>query len=77
MFCPRCDKDLAIKFFDAPKDGAWTLYRCPFCDFVWRSTEKAHIQNKDLYEAGFKLDEEKIGQMIEKPAIPPLREREN
>lgn len=77
MFCPRCDKDLAIEFFDAPKEGAWKLYRCQFCDFVWRSTEKAHIKNRDLYNPSFKLDEEKIGRMIEKPAIPPLKEEKS
>lgn len=74
MYCPRCDKDQAYKFFEAPKKGAWELYRCPFCQFVWRSTEKASIKNKDLYNPSFKLTEEKISQMMEKPTIPPLKE---
>lgn len=73
MFCPRCDKDEANKFFEAPKDGSWELYRCRYCSFVWRSTEKEYIKNKDLYDPSFKLNEEKISQMIEKPTIPPLR----
>jgi hypothetical protein len=73
MFCPRCDKDVVTKIFDAPGNGSWELYHCRYCDFVWRSTEKAHIRNKDLYDPNFKLNEYKISQMIEKPAIPPLR----
>ena len=47
MFCPRCDKDEGIKFFEAPQDRSWELYRCRYCDFIWRSTEKDYIKNKD------------------------------
>lgn len=73
MFCPRCDKDEAIKVLEAPKDGSWEVYRCPYCDFVWRSTEKEYIKNKDFYPPNFKLSEDKMVEMIDKPAIPPLR----
>lgn len=73
MFCPRCDKDKAVKFFEAPKDKSWKLYRCRYCDFVWRSTEKDSVKNKDLYPSDFKLSEEKVNKMTDKPAIPPLR----
>jgi hypothetical protein len=54
MFCPRCDKDEGIKFFEAPQGKSWELYRCRYCDFVWRSTEKEYIKNKDLYHPDFK-----------------------
>jgi hypothetical protein len=73
MFCPRCDKDEGIKFFEAPQGKLWELYRCRYCDFVWRNTEKEYIKNKDLYHPDFKLNEDRISQMIDKPAIPPLR----
>lgn len=74
MDCPRCDSVEAITFFQAPKDGAWELYRCPNCHFVWRSTEPEHIRNKVLYNPDFKLTEDKMKKMIDKPAIPPIRE---
>ena len=75
MFCPRCDKDEGIKFFEAPKDGSWELYRCRYCDFVWRSTEKESIKNKDLYPPEFKLREDEMSKMMDKPMIPPLKKR--
>jgi len=73
MFCPRCDKDEGIKLFEAPKDGSWEIYRCQYCDFVWRSTEKEYIRNPAHYDPIFKLNDDKVSKMIEKPLIPPLR----
>jgi hypothetical protein len=73
MICPRCDKDKGIKCFEAPKDRSWELYRCRYCDFIWRSTEKEHIKNHRLYSPDFKLNEDRVGKMIERPTIPPLR----
>ena len=75
MFCPRCDKEEAFKIFEAPKDRSWELYRCPNCNFVWRSTEKEEITNRDRYDPNFKLTDEAILKMEIKPAIPPLRRR--
>jgi hypothetical protein len=40
---------------------------------VWRSTEKEEIKNRRLYPPEFKLSEDRIAKMIEKPMIPPLR----
>ncbi len=73
MICPRCDKDEALKFFEAPEDGSWELYRCRYCNFIWRSTEKDCIKNGDRYHPDFKLNEDKVGKMMNRPAIPPLR----
>jgi len=73
MYCPRCDQDEGIQFYEAPKDRAWELYRCQHCDFVWRSTEKEEIKNRRLYPPEFKLNEDQITKMTVKPMIPPLR----
>jgi hypothetical protein len=73
VFCPRCDQDEGMKFFEAPKDRSWELYRCQHCDFVWRNTEKEEITNRHLYPPEFKLNEDQITKMTVKPMIPPLR----
>ena len=74
MICPRCDHDQAYKFFEAPEDGAWEVYRCPRCNFTWRSTEEEEVTNPRLYDSKFKLDEKRMREMAPKPPIPPLRE---
>jgi len=73
VFCPRCDQDEGIQFYEAPKDRSWELYRCQHCDFVWRNTEKEEIKNRRLYPPEFKLNEDQITKMTVKPMIPPLR----
>jgi transposase-like protein len=73
MYCPRCDQDEGIQFYEAPKDRSWELYRCQHCDFVWRNTEKEEIRNRHLYPPEFKLNEDQITKMTVKPMIPPLR----
>ncbi len=72
MICPRCEDERAAKFFDSPDAGAWELYRCPRCYFVWRSTEEDEVIRPERYNPKFKLSESKIAQMSDKPAIPPL-----
>jgi len=73
MYCPRCDQDEGIQFYEAPKDRSWELYRCQHCDFVWRNTEKEEIRNRHLYPPEFKLNEDQITKLAMKPMIPPLR----
>ena len=77
MYCPRCDQDEGIQFYEAPKDRSWELYRCQHCDFVWRNTEKEEIKNRRLYPPEFKLNEDQITKMTVKPMIPPLRKPGN
>jgi hypothetical protein len=60
MYCPRCDQDEGIQFYEAPKDRSWELYRCQHCDFVWRNTEKEEIRNRHLYPPEFKLNEDQL-----------------
>ena len=73
MICPRCDDDQAYKFFEAPADKSWEVYRCPRCYFTWRSTEEGEVIDPKLYHPKFKLSERQIEGMAPKPPIPPLR----
>jgi hypothetical protein len=73
MICPRCDGAEAGRIFDAPESAAWSVFHCPRCYFVWRSTEEAEVTEPALYDPRFKLNEEKIRNMAPKPPIPPLR----
>ena len=73
MICPRCDDPRALQFFESPEPGAWVLYRCVRCFFVWRSTEEEEVIRPELYDPEFKLNDDKIRQMDDKPPIPPLR----
>lgn len=74
MDCPRCDQKGSIRFFEAPEDQSWKMYRCPHCDFVWRDTELK--KGKD-FPPEFKLTPEQIEKLAVKPMIPPLRILEN
>lgn len=38
--CPRCDAGQTLKIADSPIKGKWEVYRCPKCNYLWRSTEK-------------------------------------
>jgi uncharacterized C2H2 Zn-finger protein len=73
MICPRCDFNQAYKIFEAPVDKCWEVYRCPRCNFTWRSTEEEEVTNPKLYHSKFKLSERQIEGMAPKPPIPPLR----
>jgi predicted Zn finger-like uncharacterized protein len=37
--CPRCDAKQTLKIADSPVKGKWEVYRCPKCNYLWRSTE--------------------------------------
>lgn len=71
MICPRCDCGEAHMIFEAPENAVWQVYRCPRCFMVWRSTEEKRVTDPALYDARFKLTEEKIRAMDLKPPIPP------
>ncbi len=60
--CPRCDYTNIKKIAESPKEGVWDVYRCPRCNYVWRSTE--NLDNIHKY------DEE-----LAKRAQRPFRER--
>ncbi len=75
MICPRCDFGEAYGVFEA-EDKSWQIFRCPRCNFNWRSSEAQELTEPKLYDARFKLSEQKINEMAPKPAIPPLRKKE-
>lgn len=72
MICPRCDSDQAFGVHTA-EDKSWEIYRCPRCNFNWRSTEPKEITSPEIFNSKFKLNQERIDQMAPKPPIPPLR----
>ena len=74
MICPRCEHDQAYKVHEAG-DRSWEIYRCPRCNFNWRSTESEEITDARRYNVRFKLTEHHIQAMAPKPPIPPLRKR--
>ena len=75
MMCPRCEFVEAYKVFEA-EDKAWEIYRCPRCNFNWRSTEGQELTEPGLYNPRFKLNEKQIQDMAPKPPVPPLRRTE-
>jgi vanillate/4-hydroxybenzoate decarboxylase subunit D len=72
MICPRCDSDTAGLLVKAPVDGAWEVYKCDTCDFTWRSTESKDITDGKNYDARFKVNPLKIGELPVMPPIPKL-----
>jgi vanillate/4-hydroxybenzoate decarboxylase subunit D len=72
MVCPRCENAEAYTVFEAD-DKAWEIYRCPRCNFNWRSTEGQELTDPKLYSPRFKLNEKLIQDMAPKPPVPPLR----
>ena len=75
MICPRCDFVEAYKVYEA-EDRSWEIFRCPRCNFNWRSTEAQELIESKLYNQRFKLSEKQIQEMAPKPPVPPLRKKE-
>ncbi len=71
MICPRCEQDQAYKILEA-EDSSWEVYRCPRCNFNWRSSEEGEIVDPGQYDSRFKLSERQIQGMALNPPIPPL-----
>jgi vanillate/4-hydroxybenzoate decarboxylase subunit D len=72
MTCPRCDSNEAYEVFKAP-DGIWEIYRCPRCNFNWRSSEADEVKEGALYDPRFKMTSRRLRDMVPKPPIPPLK----
>ncbi len=71
MICPRCEHDQAYVVLEA-EDRSWEVYRCPRCNFNWRSSEGEEITDPTCYDARFKMTEKQIREMAPNPPIPPL-----
>jgi transposase-like protein len=71
MMCPRCESDQAYVVLEA-EDRSWEVYRCPRCNFNWRSSEGEEITDARQYDCRFKLSEKQIQGMVPNPPIPPL-----
>ena len=76
MICPRCEFVEAYKVYEA-EDKSWDVYRCPRCNFNWRSTEGQELTEPKLYNPRFKLNEKQIQDMAPKPPVPPLRKTQD
>jgi len=72
MICPRCEYDEAYKVFEG-EDKVWVVFRCPRCNFNWRSTEGEELTSPAQYNLRFKLSEKQIREMAPKPPIPLLK----
>ncbi len=72
MTCPRCEYAEAYKAFQA-EDRSWEIYRCPRCNFNWRSDEPLEVTNGKLYDPRFKMTESQIRGLGHLPPIPPLK----
>ncbi|MDA4129173.1 MAG: vanillic acid non-oxidative decarboxylation protein [Thaumarchaeota archaeon] len=53
--CPRCGGDMIHKVSDSPVAGAWEIFGCKHCNFLWRSTENLKgiikVTDADMKEA--------------------------
>ncbi len=75
MICPRCEFMEAYKVFEA-EDRSWEIFRCPRCNFNWRSTEGEELTDPKQYNPRVRLNEKQIQELPPKPPVPPLRKPE-
>lgn len=48
--CPRCEADKTLKIADSPVSGKFEIYRCPECNYVWRSIEDLSEISKNMID---------------------------
>ena len=71
--CPRCRSATTEIHSTSPVPGVWTVFGCPTCHYVWRSTEPEQNTNPDKYPEVFRLNPESLSELPVSPVIPPLR----
>jgi hypothetical protein len=71
--CPRCRSATVGVHGKSPVAGAWTVFGCATCLYVWRSTEPEENTNPDKYPAAFRLNPQLLPDLPVAPGIPPLR----
>lgn len=72
MNCPRCDSAAVSILAESPVADCWMVYGCGICWFSWRSTEQWLHEN----DRPDKLDPTTFADLLEMPALPPLRRAE-
>lgn len=73
MICPRCEKENVEVMVKSPVGDVWEMYICKTCWYSWRSTETPDKTDPKKYNPKFKINAEKIPQMLMIPPIPPLK----
>ena len=63
LTCPRCEHDKVRLMARAPLDDAWEMYICARCDYSWRSTEPATLQDPANYDPHLKLGDHDFADM--------------
>ena len=63
--CSRCGSEKVDKIADSPVRGAWKLFACKTCNYVWRSTETLEMLGE-----GVKLSKEDMKKILVLPSIP-------
>ena len=71
--CPRCRSGKIEVHSKSPVAGVWTVFGCPTCLYVWRSTEPEENVNPDKYPAAFRLRPEDLPNLAVVPPILPRR----
>ena len=46
--CPRCRSATIVAQAQSPVAGAWTVFGCTTCRYVWRSTEPEEFRDLSL-----------------------------
>ncbi|MBV9597669.1 MAG: hypothetical protein JOZ87_12485 [Chloroflexi bacterium] len=72
--CPRCRSTTVDIRMTSPVPGAWTVYGCNTCSYVWRSTEPAENTDPERYPEVFRLTPAELAAFEVVPTIPPLRQ---
>lgn len=48
--CPRCDAVKTLKIAESPVPDKFEIYRCPECNYVWRSIEDLSEISKNMID---------------------------
>jgi len=71
--CPRCRSTTIDIRATSPVAGAWILFACSTCLYVWRSTEPEENRDPDRYPEAFRLLPQQLADLPILPAIQPPR----
>lgn len=73
MKCVRClAGDVTVAAHAPDGSGAWEIYRCPRCNYAWRSTEPETITDPARRDPFFQLDGVDLDALLSPLPAPPL-----